>query len=236
MARVMSKAVITEYLLRIALFADLSKEELSDLAQDARAVMFRKGARIFEEGSPADCCFVLTAGKARVVLSGDGGAEILLGTVLPDRIVGEVGLLDRANRSASLVAAESSHLIRISGAAFDRMRRNIAFERKLVAHVVGLLREANDQVRAIATFPSLPRVVWCLSRIARQEGRVEGRSIVFPKRAQQDLAEMTGCARETVGRALSELKEKRYLSWDRRTMRLQIDALSRYGFSESLPP
>src|SRR5688572_10079450 len=135
MVRVMSKAVITEYLLRIALFADLSKEELSDLAHDARPLMVRKGARVFEEGSPAECCFVLTAGKARVVLSGDGGTEILLGTVVPDSVVGEVALLDRSNRSASLVAAESSHLIRISGEAFERMRSNIAFERKLVAHV-----------------------------------------------------------------------------------------------------
>ena len=232
MARVMSKAVITEYLLRIALFADLSKEELSDLAQDARAVMFRKGARIFEEGSPADCCFVLTAGKARVVLSGEGGAEMLLGTVMPDSLVGEVALLDRSNRSASLVAAEPSHLIRISGDAFERMRSNIAFERKLVAHVVSLLREANDQARAIATFPSVPRVVWCLSRIARREGQREGKVVVVPNKPHQELAEMSGCTRETIARAIGMLKERGCVSGDRRTLRLEVDCLQRYLSAE----
>jgi CRP-like cAMP-binding protein len=228
----MSKAVITEYLLRIALFADLSKEELSDLAHDARPLMVRKGARVFEEGSPADCCFVLTAGKARVVLSGDGGTEILLGTVVPDSVVGEVALLDRSNRSASLVAAESSHLIRISGEAFERMRSNIAFERKLVAHVVRLLREANDQARAIATFPSVPRVVWCLSRIARQEGKREGKVVVVPNKPHQELAEMSGCTRETITRAIGTLKERGCLSGDRRTLRLDVECLQRYLSAE----
>jgi CRP/FNR family transcriptional regulator len=232
MARVMSKAAITEYLLRIPLFADLTDEELSMLAQGARPLMFPKGARVFEEGSPADCCFVLTAGKARVVLSGDGGAEILLGTVTPDSLVGEVALLDRSTRSASLVAVESSHLIRIAGEAFERTRSNIAFERKLVAHVVALLREANDQARAIATFPSVPRVVWCLSRIARREGQREGKVMVVPNKPHQELAEMSGCTRETIARAIGTLKERGCVSGDRRMLRLDVDCLQRYISAE----
>src|SRR5690606_22338051 len=115
------------------------------------------------------------------------------GTVMPDSVVGEVALLDRSNRSASLVAAEPCHLIRISGVAFERTRSNIAFERKLVAHVVGLLRQANDQARAIATFPSVSRVVWCLSRIAQREGQRQGKVVVVPNKPHQELAEMTGC-------------------------------------------
>jgi CRP/FNR family transcriptional regulator, cyclic AMP receptor protein len=232
MSPVMTKAVIRDYLVRVPLFAELSQEELTDLARDGRPLMFRKGARVFEEGSPADCCFVLTAGKARVVLSGDGGAEILLGMVMPDSVVGEVALLDRAKRSASLVAAEPSHFIRISGEAFDRMRGNIAFERKLVAHVVSLLREANDQARAIATFPSVPRVVWCLSRVARREGQREGQVVVVPNKPHQELAEMSGCTRETITRAMGTLKERGCISGDRRTLRLHVDCLQRYLSAE----
>ena len=78
MARLIGKEVLKDYLLRIPLFAELPDQELAVLVQDARPQMFRKGARVFEEGSPADCCFVLTAGKARVVLSGETGSEILL--------------------------------------------------------------------------------------------------------------------------------------------------------------
>jgi CRP/FNR family transcriptional regulator, cyclic AMP receptor protein len=228
MTRAMSKAVITEYLLRIPLFADLSHEELLVLAQDARLLMFRKGARVFEEGSPADCCFVMTDGKARVVLSGDGGTEIVLATVLPGSVVGEVALLDRSRRSAALVAADACYFIRIPGDAFDRMRSNIVFERKLVAHVTALLRDANDQVRAIATFPSVARVVWCLGRIARQEGTWDGKLVIIPNKPHQELAEMSGCTRETISRAMSTLKRKKYVSTDRRSIRLDVDSLQRY--------
>jgi CRP/FNR family transcriptional regulator, cyclic AMP receptor protein len=232
MARMIGKEVLKDYLLRIPLFAELPDQELAVLVQDARPQMFRKGARVFEEGSPADCCFVLTAGKARVVLSGDGGSDILLATVMPDSVVGEVALLDRSNRSASLVAAEASHFIRISGEAFDRMRSNIVFERKLVAHVVGLLREANDQVRAIATFPSIARVVWCLGRIARHEGQRDGKVVVVPNKPHHELAEMSGCTRETITRAMGALKERGCVSGDRRTLRLHVECLQRYVSTE----
>jgi hypothetical protein len=65
MAIMMSKDVITRQLKSVPLFSDLAPEELDALASVARSVAFRRKTRMFEEGSPADCCFVLTSGRAR---------------------------------------------------------------------------------------------------------------------------------------------------------------------------
>ena len=224
----MSAATIKGCLSGVPLFSGLTDRELDTLAAASRSVTFRKGARIFEEGGPAACCLLLTAGRAQVVLSGDGGPEILLGFIVPGSMVGEVALLDRSTRSAALVAMDDCHFIRISAAAFDELRRNPVFESQLVARVVSTLRDATDHVRGISAYSAIARVAWCLGRIARQEGTPDGRAVVIPKKPHHELAEMTGCTRETVSRALSTLRRKRCISWDGQAMRLEMEALQRY--------
>lgn len=227
MAVAMSKDVIKGCLQTLLPFSELSALELETLAAGARSVAVRKSARVFEEGSLADCCLVLTSGRAKVVLSGDNGSDILLRIIKPVSLVGEVALLDRSTRSASLVAMEDCHFIRISAPLFEQLRRNAGFEQRMVARVASMLRDASDHVRGVSTFPAVSRVAWCLGRIARQEGRSDGATVVIPKLAHHDLAEMTGCSRETVSRALSELKRKKCVTWDDHTMRLEIGGLQR---------
>jgi CRP-like cAMP-binding protein len=91
---------------------------------------------------------------------------------------------------------------------------------------VSLLRSANDRVRG-ATLPSISKVAWCLARLARREGTRRGAAIVIPKPPHHELAEMTGCARETVTRALATLKRKKGVTWDDDTISIDVEALQR---------
>lgn len=236
MAAPMTRAAIKDWLRVVPLFSELSADELEMLASTARTVTLKKHARIFEEGGPGDCCFVLTSGRARVVLSGAGDSEITLGTLKPKDLVGEIALMNRSTRSASLVAAEDCHFIRIPAESFDKLRRNARFEDRVVAHITATLREANDHVRGIAPVSTMARVAWCLGRIARQEGTQDGTAVVIPRKKHQELAEMIGCARETVSRKLDTLKRKKCISWDKLTMRVDFEKLQRYVRSEHGPP
>ena len=224
----MTAAVIKESLRSVSLFSELSDAELDTVASTSRSVTAKKGARIFEEGTPADCCYVLTSGRAKLVLSAEGGTEIILGVLNPKAIVGEVALLDHSNRSADLIATEESHFIRIPKASFDALRRNFRFEERVVVHAMSLLRGANDQLRGLFSLPSVSRVAWCLARLARQEGRRKGAKVTIPKRPHQELAEMIGCQRETVTRALKTLEEKKKcISYEGETIVLDVEGLQR---------
>jgi CRP/FNR family transcriptional regulator, cyclic AMP receptor protein len=236
MAAAMSKEVMKRCLTAVPLFAELSAAELEMLASSGRPMTFKKGARIFEEGTNADCCFVLTAGKAHIVLAGDRGAEILLNILTPPALVGEISLLDKSTRTASFVAVEPCHLIRIPAPALESLRQSPPFEQRLVAGLVSTVRESDDRVRAISSFPSVSRVAWCLGRIARHSGHREGSAIVIPKAHHNELAEMAGCSRETVSRALQILKRKNYIRWDTHTMTMDIDSLQRYLATELSVP
>ena len=223
----MSTAAKKEWLKSVPLFSALSDAELEALAVAAGSAAVQKHGRVFEEGSPGDCCFVLTAGEARVVLSGDSGTEMLLATIRPRMIVGELALLDDSPRSAALVATQACRFIRIPAVAFHELRRNAAFEQRLVKHVASRLRDTNEHIKGVSSGSAVARVAWCLSRIARQEGRLDRGGILIPKKAHQQLADMAGCSRETVTRALGMLRKKRCVSWTGTTMLLEVEALQR---------
>jgi CRP-like cAMP-binding protein len=227
MAAPMTRTTMREWLATVPLFAALSGDELDALVAASRSVTARKGTCLFEEGTAADCCYVLVSGRAKLVLSGHRGTEIMLGTLHPKGLVGEIALLDRSTRSADLIASEPSVLVRIPAAAFETLRRNPQFETRLVAHVTSLLRSANDQIRGIAASPALARVAWCLVRLARREGVKENGRILIPKHPHQELSEIAGCSRETVTRALDKLKSRKCLTWDREGFVIDIDALQR---------
>src|SRR6059058_1141651 len=114
----MTEDVLLGLFRRVPLFANVPAPELQAAARTARVLSKRKAARIFEEGSPADSCFVLTSGRAKVVLSGQIDTEIILGTIEPFELVGELALLDNSLRSAGLVAMEDCRLIVLPGASF----------------------------------------------------------------------------------------------------------------------
>lgn len=218
-----------EHLRRVQLFQVVSDTELQALAQSVRVENKRKGARIFDEGSAADGCYVLASGRAKVVLSGPDGAEIVLGLVGPSDLVGELSLLDHSSRSAGLVALEECQLIRISSAAFSALRNNRAFEDRLVVSITLMLRRATEQLRAIYTYTSAERVAWGLARLASRTGRREGGAIIVtPRPLHQELADMTGCTRETVSRTLLELKRAKSVTWSSTSMTIVEAAFSEY--------
>lgn len=224
--------VVLRELRSVPLFADSREVPDSDLTTLSRAVTrltLKKNARVFEEATSADACFVMTEGRAKVVISGERGTEIILAILEPHSLVGELSLVDGSPRSAALVTLAESTFLRIPGEAFtDLRKRNATFQARLLNHVASTLRQTNEQLRAICSFQAVGRVAWCLGRLAARDGQVEGGGIVLKRPAHHEIAEMTGCSRETVTRALRRLKAKRCITWDEQSLRLDVDALRRY--------
>jgi CRP/FNR family transcriptional regulator, cyclic AMP receptor protein len=202
--------VFVGLLRQVQLFSELSEAELRQIAETAVMLRRAKNQIIFDEGDSADFLLVLTRGRAKVVLVGEGAEEIILNFVEPCRIVGEIALLDRSTRSARLVALEDCQFIKLPVTSFDALRAsNQVFTTRIIANVTSTLRESNDQLRVICTFRSLGRVAWCLDRLVRQRGKINGSSATLdPCPKHHELAQMTGCSRETVSRALKALKQK----------------------------
>jgi CRP-like cAMP-binding protein len=90
-----------ESLAQVPLFADLTKRSLRRVLRQMNEHRYAPGARIVTEGTRGETMFVLLEGTARVTRGGRS-----LRRLGPGEFFGEIALLDRRPRSASVVAIE----------------------------------------------------------------------------------------------------------------------------------
>ena len=84
------------------------------------AASFAAGAPIVSEGEEADAYYVIASGEARVV-RGQGAAEVELGRLQAGDGFGEMGLLERGPRSASVRATRAVEALRLHRAVFSAL-------------------------------------------------------------------------------------------------------------------
>jgi CRP-like cAMP-binding protein len=130
----------------LRIFAGLSEDQLRQIIFLARKQRIPKGREIIREGEIGSEMYVLLEGRLGVFKKGAEG-EVPLATLSEGEITGEVALMDRSPRSASVRTLEDSVLLvfnfqtlanRLEGEIYDKMIAN------LLGTVTNRLRLAND--------------------------------------------------------------------------------------------
>jgi len=125
-----------EHLAGVPLFSALSKKELQLVAKQADEVRASAGETVVTEGAAGADFFVIIDGRARVVRHGTQVAE--LG---PGGFFGDLALLDRAPRNASVIAETDMDLVKLGQRAFDELLNTApGFAKKLLAGLARRLR------------------------------------------------------------------------------------------------
>ena len=107
-----------EQLKSIPLFQTVSDEELSQIAPFADEVHVDAGTRLVREGDFSYEFFAIEEGDAEVTREGDHVAD--LG---PGDFFGEIGLLEKDLRTASVEAKSEMRLITLTGWDMKRMEK-----------------------------------------------------------------------------------------------------------------
>jgi CRP-like cAMP-binding protein len=121
---------------QVYLFAGFSDKDLKKLAGIADLIDLGPGHVLCAEGHLAQECFILVEGRAEVRVGGQVVAEIG-----PGESVGEMGLINRKPRSATVVTTTP-----VSAYVIDA-RRFRALLRETPAFTEALLAELSDRVR-----------------------------------------------------------------------------------------
>jgi predicted MFS family arabinose efflux permease len=100
------------------IFAGTPRGALESLAKTAAEERVEAGTLLLVEGAEADDFLVLTAGEVEVTAHGEAGEERPLATLAAPDYVGEIGLLERRPRTATVRASSPCTLLRIHGADF----------------------------------------------------------------------------------------------------------------------
>jgi len=109
------------FLEQLGFFASASRPVLERLAGLATEVSVPVGTAVVREGDPADALYVLVDGEVEVTARGEAhDEERVLRQMSPPSYFGEIGVLERIPRTATVTALTDLSLLRIEGDALLR--------------------------------------------------------------------------------------------------------------------
>jgi CRP-like cAMP-binding protein len=221
-------ARIRDYLLRTVAEHAVAGGFLASLPAEAQQALnaigrwrtYRRGDRLFHEGDRSDAVYLVVEGRTRIYTTTDEGVEVTLSVRGPGELIGEMGALDAgARRSASVVALDPLRCRVVAAGdlrAFVEAHPSAALA--LLHLVIGRLRHADRRRAEFGSYDTTRR----LARVL-----VESPTLAL---SQSELAGMIGASRESVARALAELRRRGLVATGRRTITIRdAEALRAYA-------
>ena len=190
-----------------SLLAALPTELSQSLFAKARPVSLAADQTLFMAGDEGDGCYRVEEGLLKASIAAPAGSERILAILGPGSVVGELSMIDRGPRSASVTALRDSKLSFVGRTAFEAFGES---RPDLYRHVATLLarrlRDTDDALVATNFLSVKARVARALLSLGEAFGHDLGkeRILVRQKVSQSDLAAMAGIARENVSRVLNE--------------------------------
>jgi CRP-like cAMP-binding protein len=131
-----------EYLGNVPLFSGCSKKELKALQALCDRVDVAAGKELVRQGTTGYECFVLLAGTADVAINGR-----FVTSLGPGAYFGELALLDKQPRSATVTSSSASSLLVLGPRQFSTALESFpGLAQKMLAGLAIRLREANSRI------------------------------------------------------------------------------------------
>ena len=215
MANMSDHALAQQVLERSAMFEGLAKESMEQLIKTVRTVKMGTGKVLFRKGDLANGCYFLIDGILKVsILMAETDEETLLALVGQGDVIGEMSLVDRKPRSATITALKDSHLVHLSHIDFYKLAdKDTEIYRHLLRYMSLRIRLANDRLEEQKKSLTVRLAVMFLRMVdAFGEELPDGRILVRHKMSQAEMARMIVAARENVNRQLSSWKKEAVIS------------------------
>jgi HEAT repeat protein len=108
---------------RVPLFANLSPGDIKQVAAIAEEVSFSNGDILLQQGEVGDVMFIIASGEVRVIASKDQ-KEVELARRKVGEFIGEMALISKEPRSATVAAVGNVHTICINQKNFESLLRD----------------------------------------------------------------------------------------------------------------
>jgi CRP/FNR family cyclic AMP-dependent transcriptional regulator len=181
---------------------------------------FPRSAVLMFEQELEERVMLLLKGRVKVTHVTHDGRELLLNIRDPGDVLGELALVDREPRAATVVAIEPVLALVLSGAAFrSYLEATPRVAVVLLEIVVARFREEFNRRLQFTESDTMGRLAARLVELTDRYGEqtAEGISVALPF-SQEELASWTGASRAGVAQALQALRELGWIRTERRTL------------------
>ncbi|MEO5861902.1 MAG: cyclic nucleotide-binding domain-containing protein [Burkholderiales bacterium] len=133
-----------------AMFQDLNPASLAEIARTAEVRVYASGAYMCRQGDSSTDAFLLQTGSAEVLAEKDGRSA-LLRTFSDGAIIGELAVITREPRSASVrVTSETARVVVINGAYLhELLEQDVHLTMSMLGVVATSLLDLNKRLRSI---------------------------------------------------------------------------------------
>jgi len=205
------------------LFSEVGPEDLRRLASHLIERHFPRDATIIQEGQPGDYMYVLREGRVKVTKLSGQGREKILEILSAGAFFGEMALLDPPERSASVKTLDPVRVLALSRQGFlDALARSPGLAMAVIRELARRLRHTNLDASHIPYQSVKERTQELLRRLATETG--PGGWHVSPALTHQEVADMVATSRETVTRAVKQLKQEGWLRQEGKRYLIRPDA------------
>jgi len=112
---------VTQQLKKTYLFRGLPEEALTAVTKKSVKRRLTTGQVLIRRGDPGDSLFLIHDGWVKIVTEDAGGDELIINKCGPGEIIGEMALLDKAPRSATVVAISDGVVLELHQDAFQEL-------------------------------------------------------------------------------------------------------------------
>lgn len=221
----------------VSFFRGLSDDVLEAVAARMVHRSAPAGQILFRKGERARGVYLLTKGRVEIYRSTSDGREQVLHSELPVQSVAELPVFDGGEYPASGRTAEPCELYFLSMDDFQRLYRAHPEIADAIIRNLGMRLRALVKVVERVSLRSVPsRVASILLDYAGKAGALADGSEFRLSRTQSELAHELATSRESVARALADLRNKGIISQDGRKVRiLSLTELEQVSLGDEVP-
>lgn len=195
---------------QIPMFAELPDDALQQLAGRCVSRHVPAGTVLFTTGEECRGLYMIETGRVRIYRADPEGREQVLHTEYAGRTVAELPIFDGGTYPASAVTIEDSRLVFLPRPAFEHLYRTHPDIAQAVIRALGRrLRHLVHLTQTLAFRDVAARLAMLLVGYARNGGLTTDAGVeIVLDRTQEELAHEIGTARESVSRAMKQLRRK----------------------------
>ena len=209
----------------VPLFSGLPKEALTEIEQHGSVKSYKKNVIVINQDDETDSLYVILSGSVKVFVSGEDGREAVLNHQEAGDYFGDLALIDKQPRVASVMTMEPSKFMIISRVDFlTCLSKNPEIAINLIKPMTRRMRMLAKNVSSLALLDVYGRV----ARILLEQSEEQGDVMVTEKLTQQEIADMVGASRAMVSRILKDLKEGGYISIEKKRITIHHKLPSRW--------
>lgn len=169
---------------------------------------------LIHAGEKAETLYYLIKGSVAVLVKDDEGKEMILSYLSQGDFFGELGLFDETKERTAWVKAKTS--CEIAEISYKKFRQLIQVNPEilmfLTAQLARRLQNTSKQVTNLAFLDVTGRIAQTLLNLAKLPEAMTHPEGMQIKITRQEIGQIVGCSRETVGRILKMLEDQNLIS------------------------